>query len=53
MINYTALQIKDLTKFDTEIWYEKHARGDIILINEDEKLAMIFEFKYNGSAEEA
>jgi hypothetical protein len=53
VINYTALQIKSLSKFDTEVWYKKKGRADNILIDEKTELGMIFELKYDGSADEA
>ena len=53
VINFTALQIKGLSKFGTEVWYKNQGRADIILINDNTKSGMIIELKYNGSADEA
>ena len=37
VINYVALQMKSISKFGTEIWYENKARADIILIDDKKK----------------
>lgn len=53
IISYTALQIKNLSKFSTEVRYKREVRADIIFINEKARLATIIELKYNKTAEEA
>ena len=52
-INCTAFQIKCSNKIGTEIWHKKKGRANLILINNQEKLGIIIEFKYNGSADDA
>ncbi|CAF0879543.1 unnamed protein product [Brachionus calyciflorus] len=53
VINFTALQIKELSNFGTEVWYKNKARADIVLINEIAQCGMIIEIKYEGSSDEA
>ena len=53
IINYTALQIKGVNKFGSEVWYKKDGRADIILFNDKENIGMIIELKYEGSADKA
>ena len=52
-INYSVLQIKNLTQFGTEIWNSKEGRADIILNNQNVKTGMIIELKYGKSADQA
>jgi hypothetical protein len=53
VVNYIALQINfNSTKFCSEVWFNKHARADIILMNEEKKTGLIIELKYKSSADE-
>ena len=49
IINIIALQ-SNANKFGTEVWHKHEARADIILINDETKLGMIIEMKYDNSA---
>ncbi|CAF0805465.1 unnamed protein product [Brachionus calyciflorus] len=52
IINIIAIQSKS-KKFGTEVWHKKQSRVDILLTNNERKLGMIVEIKYNGSVIEA
>ncbi|CAF0789230.1 unnamed protein product [Brachionus calyciflorus] len=53
IINFTVLQIKNLSDFGTKFWYKKQGVDDVLLINEITQCGMIIEINYEGSADEA
>lgn len=53
VLNYTALQIKEISNFGSEVWFKNEARADLILINDKAQTGMIIELKYNDSVDKA
>ncbi|MGC0371947.1 MAG: hypothetical protein DGJ47_000648 [Rickettsiaceae bacterium] len=46
VLNYVALQLKEITHFATEVYLGK-GRADLLLVDENKKKSMIVELKYN------